>query len=66
MTSEVLGRQTELATLGAFLGRLPARPGALGLAGAAGAGKTLLRKFSSRERQNSRSQPCVADRQILS
>jgi hypothetical protein len=42
VTSEVLGRQAELATLDAFLGRLPDGPGALVLAGAPGAGKTTL------------------------
>jgi predicted ATPase len=42
VTSEVLGRQAELATLDAFLGRLPEGPAALVLAGAAGAGKTTL------------------------
>ena len=42
MTSEVLGREAELARLGAFLNRLRTGPGALVLAGAAGAGKTTL------------------------
>lgn len=42
MTSEVLGREAELAALGAFLDRLRSGPGALVLAGAAGAGKTTL------------------------
>jgi DNA-binding CsgD family transcriptional regulator len=40
--SDVLGRETELAALGAFLGRLRSGPGALVLAGVAGAGKTTL------------------------
>jgi DNA-binding CsgD family transcriptional regulator len=42
VTSEVLGREAELATLGAFLDRLPGGPDALVLAGAPGAGKTTL------------------------
>lgn len=40
--SRVLGREAELARLGAFLDRLPGGPAALVLAGAAGAGKTTL------------------------
>jgi len=40
--SDVLGRETELAALGAFIDRLRSGPGALVLAGAAGAGKTTL------------------------
>jgi AAA ATPase domain len=42
VTSEVLGRDAELATLGAFLDRLPGGPDALVLAGAPGAAKTTL------------------------
>jgi hypothetical protein len=42
MALEVLGREAELAALGAFLDRLPDGPGALVLAGPAGAGKTTL------------------------
>ena len=42
MTSEVLGREAELAALGGFVDRLRGGPGALVLAGAAGVGKTTL------------------------
>lgn len=42
VTSEVLGREAELAALGGFVDRLRSGPGALVLAGAAGAGKTTL------------------------
>jgi DNA-binding CsgD family transcriptional regulator len=42
VTSEVLGREPELAALGALVDRLRGGPGALVLAGAAGAGKTTL------------------------
>ena len=56
MTSEVLGRQAELATPDALLGRLPGGPGALVLAGAAGASKTTLLRagLSCRPRAGSR------------
>jgi Bacterial regulatory proteins, luxR family len=39
---DVLGRETELAALGAFRDRLRSGPGALVLAGVAGVGKTTL------------------------
>src|SRR5580704_7586581 len=39
---DVLGRETELAALGAFRDRLRSGPGALVLAGVAGGGKTTL------------------------
>jgi hypothetical protein len=42
VTAEVVGRDAELAVLGAFLDRLRSSAGALVLAGAAGAGKTTL------------------------
>ena len=42
MTSEVLGRDAELAALSVFLDSLATGPGALVLAGPAGAGKTTL------------------------
>jgi hypothetical protein len=42
VTSEVLGREAELAALGGVVDRLRGGPGALVLAGAAGVGKTTL------------------------
>jgi DNA-binding CsgD family transcriptional regulator len=42
MTTGVFGRDAELATLEAFLDSVPGSPGALVLAGPAGAGKTTL------------------------
>jgi hypothetical protein len=55
-TSEVLGRQAELATLGAFLGRLSGRAGGAGAGRSGGAGKTTLLRAgpSSQMRAGSR------------
>jgi DNA-binding CsgD family transcriptional regulator len=42
MAAQVFGRDAELEAIGAFLGALPRSPGAVVLAGAAGAGKTTV------------------------
>jgi DNA-binding CsgD family transcriptional regulator len=42
MAAQVFGRDAELEAVGAFLGALPGSPGAVVVAGAAGAGKTTV------------------------